>query len=61
MGIQAHYSGKQQEGDFFLFPYINENQKTIEYYAFDTQQQKERFTGLLKISGIGLKTAFHIA
>jgi len=45
----------------FLHPHIDDNNKTIRYYAFDTHDQKEIFENLLKINGIGPKTAFHIA
>ncbi|MBP7062112.1 Holliday junction branch migration protein RuvA, partial [Patescibacteria group bacterium] len=40
---------------------MDDNNKTIKYFAFDTAAQKQIFEGLLKISGIGPKTAFHIA
>ncbi len=45
----------------FLHPYIDDNNKTIRYYAFDKHTQKQVFTNLTKITGIGPKTAFHIA
>jgi len=45
----------------FLHPYIDENHKTIRYYAFDTHTQKQVFEKLIKITGIGPKTGFHIA
>jgi hypothetical protein len=52
-GIQALYSGKQQnKGEFYLFPYMDENLKTINYFAFDSIVQKQSFAGLLKISGV---------
>ncbi|MEI7478373.1 MAG: Holliday junction branch migration protein RuvA [bacterium] len=60
-GVQASYGGKQIKGDFFLFPYMDDNLKTIFYFAFDTILQKQAFTQLLKISGVGPKTAFGIA
>jgi len=60
-GIEASYDGKQKEGEFYLYPYIDDNKKTVAYYAFDTYEQKNVFEDLLKISGIWPKTAFHIA
>jgi Holliday junction DNA helicase RuvA len=45
----------------FIHPHIDDNHKTIRYYAFDTHEQKNIFENLLKITGIGPKTAFHIA
>lgn len=61
-GIQAQYNGQQKtKGEFFLFPYMDENLKTVSYFAFDTIQQKQSFAALLKISGVWPKTAFGIA
>lgn len=60
-GIQIHYIGKQNQGEFFLYPYIDDNKKTILYYAFDSMDQKIMFEKLLKVSGVGPKTAFQIS
>jgi len=60
-GIQVHYQWKQSSGSFLLHPHIDENNKTIEYFAFDTPEEKQLFKNMAKISGIGNKTAFHIA
>jgi hypothetical protein len=49
-GIQASYLGTQSEGTFFLYPYIDDNKKTIVYYAFDSADQKALFENMLKIS-----------
>ena len=51
-GIQVHYLGKQNQGEFFLYPYIDDNKKTIFYYCFDTIEQKTMFEALLKINGV---------
>lgn len=59
-GIQANYLWTKSEGMFFLFPYLDDNKKTIVYYAFDTAEQKWLFENMLKVSGIGPKTAFQI-
>ena len=40
---------------------MDENHKTIIYFAFDTLEQKIVFEQMMKISGIGPKTAFAIA
>jgi Holliday junction DNA helicase RuvA len=61
IGIQWLYAWTQTTGDFFLFPYIDENRHTVHYYIFDTQEQKNRFESLCKINGVWPKTAFHIA
>lgn len=61
-GVQALYSGSQKnKGEFFLFPYMEENLKTISYFAFDSMQDKKTFEQMLKISWVGPKTAFGIA
>jgi holliday junction DNA helicase RuvA len=61
-GVQVYYQGKQKsKGAFYLSPYMDENIKTITYFAFDTMQQKTAFSQMLKISGVGPKTAFGIA
>lgn len=59
--IQVMYGGTQEEGAYFLYPYLDDNKKTIVYYAFDTFAQKEHFELLLKISGIGPRIAFNVA
>jgi len=60
-GIQVHYLGKRDQGEFFLYPYLDDNKKTIFYYCFDTIEQKVLFESLLKINGVGPKTAFQIS
>jgi len=60
-GIQVTYSGPRKEGDFFLYPHLDDNKKTVLYFAFDTAEHKQLFEQLLKISGVGCKTAFLIA
>ena len=59
-GIEVSYLGTKSEWEFFLYPYIDDNRKTVIYYAFDTAGQKVVFEDMLKISGIGPKTAFQI-
>lgn len=61
LGIQVHYIGNQNQGEFFLYPYIDDNKKTIFYYCFDKIDQKSMFESLLKINGVWPKTAFQIS
>ncbi|MCF7834563.1 hypothetical protein K9M48_00710 [Candidatus Gracilibacteria bacterium] len=60
LGIQVHYLGAQKKGEFFLYPYLDDNKKSVFYFCFDTSEQKEMFEETLKISGVGPKTAFQI-
>ena len=60
-GVQAAYAGGQSEGEFFLYPYLDEGKKSVFYFAFDTLEQKQNFEQMLKVSGVGPKTAFQIA
>lgn len=60
-GIQIQYQGKKAEWEFFLYPYLDDNKKTVLYYAFDTVDQKQLFESLLKINWIGAKTALIIS
>ena len=55
-----NYVGSKKEGDFFLYPYLDEQKKSVFYFAFDIFEQKEAFEQMLKISGVGPKTAFQI-
>lgn len=59
-GIQVAYAGGQSEGVFFLYPYLDENKKSVFYFAFDDADQKQTFEKMLKISGVWPKTAFQI-
>lgn len=60
-GIQTEYHGTQKQGTFVLFPLLDDNNKTISYFARDDPKSKAVFVKLLKISWIGPKTAFHIS
>jgi len=44
-----------------LYPYLDEGKKSVFYFAFDTLEQKQNFEQMLKVSGVGPKTAFQIA
>jgi len=62
IGIEVFYAWFQKgEGKLWLFGYIDENSRTIKYFAFDSLKQKKFFEGLLKLPGIWPKTAFNIA
>jgi Holliday junction resolvasome RuvABC DNA-binding subunit len=61
LGIQVHYLWNQNQGEFFLYPYLDDNKKTVFYYCFDTIEQKVLFESLLKINGVWPKTAFQIS
>ena len=59
-GIEVIYLWTKSEWMFYLYPYLDDNKKTIVYYAFDTAAQKAVFEDMLKISGVGPKTALHL-
>lgn len=43
---------------FFIYPHLDDNAKTIKYYAFPSSQAKALFEKLLKINGVWPKAAF---
>ena len=51
-GIQVAYAGGQSQGEFFLYPYLDDQKKSVFYFAFDTREQKSNFEQMLKISGV---------
>lgn len=64
VGIQTSYLWKHkldQENEFFLHNFIDDNNKTIWYLAFDHIDQKLLFEKLHKINGVGIKSAYHIS
>jgi len=64
-GIEVQYSWKQglsaSGGEYFLFPYLDDNRKSVFYFAFDSMEQKNMFEDMLKISWVWPKTAFQLA
>lgn len=60
-GVGVSYAGTQTQGMFFLYPILDERNRTIAYYAFDTAEQKKSFESIIKISGIGPKTWYELA
>ncbi len=59
--IQIEYNWQQQSWTFFLHPVIDDNQKTIKYYAFDNIYNKLLFIKISKIKWIWQKTAFAVS
>ena len=58
--IQVLYSWGKSEGEYFVYPYFDDQKKTFWYFAFDTMEQKEVFEMMLKVSWVWPKTAFQI-
>lgn len=61
IGIQISYGWNKSEGEFYLFPFYDENRRTVQYFAFDTLEQKQLFEQFLKVNWIWTKTAFQLA
>ena len=59
--IRVLYVWRKTEWEFYLFPVYDENKRTIQYFAFDTLEQKQIFEQFLKVNGIWSKTAFQLA
>ncbi len=59
--IQAEYTGSQKSGTFWLFPLLDDQHKTVSYFARDTNAAKSLFLKMVKISWIGPKTAYTIS
>ncbi len=57
-GVRAYYAGQQIKGERFLYPIIDDNHKTVFYYAFDTDAQMEQFLAMSKVAGVWPKLAF---
>ncbi len=60
-GIEVTYKGQQHEGTFFLSALFDQQGQTFKYYAFEVIEQKVRFEELLKIQGVGGKSAYQLA
>jgi Holliday junction DNA helicase RuvA len=60
-GVRAYYAGQQTQGERFLYPIIDDNHKTIFYYAFDTDAQMERFLEMAKVAWVWPKLAFALS
>lgn len=60
-GIQVIYEWVQYEWTFFLAPQIDINNQAIRYFAFDSRAEQDRFENVLKIQGVGWKTAYQLA
>lgn len=51
----AQPTGLDQEKSFFIHTHVREDALTL--YGFETQQEKSLFEQLIKVSGVGAKTA----
>lgn len=60
-GLEITYKGVQMEGTFFLSALFDQQGQTFRYYAFEAIEQKVRFEELLKIQGVGGKSAYQLA
>ena len=59
--IEIMYLWQKTKWEFFLHPHLDDNKKTVIYYAFDDIGQKTVFEDTLKLNWIWPKTAFQIA
>lgn len=59
--IEVNYEWKRTTGEFFIFPYFDQNFNTYMYIAFDTIDQKLFFENIYKLPWIGLKIAYNIS
>ncbi len=57
-GFEVFYSGPMDQQDFYIQTIYQE--KDRQFYAFATYEEKSFFQDLLKITGIGPKTAFNL-
>ena len=60
-GIEVVYLWTQIEGTRFIAPLFDQQTMGFRYYAFDEIAQKIRFEALLKIQGVGGKSAHQLA
>lgn len=60
-GIEVVYVGTQAEGTRFIAPLFDQQAMGFRYYAFDEMTQKSRFEAMLKIQGVGGKSAYQLA
>ena len=61
IGIQVSYAWIKSEWEFYLSPVYDENKRTVQYFAFDTLEQKQLFEQFLKVNWVWTKTAFQLA
>gem|GEM_PF-2405988 len=50
--MRAYYAGSKKSGEWYLYPIIDDNHKTVIYYAFDDPTQLELFMQMSKIAGV---------
>ena len=61
LGVRAYYAWNQTQGEWFLYPIIDDNHKTVFYYAFDTDAQMERCLAMAKVAWVWPKLAFALS
>lgn len=59
--VRAYYAGQQTKGERYLHPILDDNNKTVVYYAFDTDSQLDQFLAMAKIAGVWPKLAFGLS
>jgi len=58
--LQVNYLWNRKSWEFFLYPYLDDNKKSVFYYCFENIEQKLMFEDVLKLNWIWPKTAFQI-
>ncbi len=60
-GIEIVYEWLKKEWEFYLFPNIDTNHNSIQYYCFDDIVKKSFFENVYKLPWIWPKTAYNIS
>lgn len=60
-GIQVTYKGLKTQGEFFLYPYFDQNKNSYKYLAFDNFMKKKFFEKIHKVPGIGPSIAYSMS
>lgn len=58
IGIRSYYQWTVKKGEWYLHPILDDNHKTVIYYAFDSSDQLERFQIMAKVAWVWPKLAF---
>ncbi len=56
--IEVNFEWTKNKWKFYIFPYFDENKKTIKYFAFESLEEKLIYEKLVKISWVWPKIAF---
>ncbi len=59
--LKVDYQWEQKSGLFFLHPVLDDNTKTIRYFAFDKHKAKQLFLKISKKKWIWQRTAFSVS